>query len=92
MRGTMHTVMFDITVFAPGVRRAFRKSFETTLTPCAGHAIEDTAWKEPRVPTEITVNLTENYVHVQFALDKYDTEEAGGCATQMYTAHGWKAF
>lgn len=84
----------DISIVCKSVagEHAFlRKEFESDIIPIPGMFIEDTAWKKPRKPAEITCNFDGQYYHVQFEDVEIQKPDALEREAEMYRGHGWKS-
>jgi len=71
--------------------RILRKVYsDSKVVPVPGVYIEDSAWKDAKLPARVTCSPSENYYHVQFETVKLDSEKASEQEEQMYRGHGWK--
>ncbi len=67
-----------------------RKQYDTELYPIPGIGIEDSAWKDAKVPTSITCNFNEGYYLLDFQNVELDAEESCKREEEMFRLHGWK--
>lgn len=85
-------VILDIAIVLKGkhVHTMLRKEYDTELYPIPGIKIEDSAWKDAKVPVSITCNFDEGYYLLNFKSVEIDTEENCKREAEMYKGHGWK--
>lgn len=85
-------VIFDTAIVLKGKHShtMLRKEIETALFPFPGVQIEDSAWKDPKVPTSIICSLEDGYYLLNFAAVELETEEQCNREVEMYRLHGWK--
>ena len=73
-----------------GLYTYLHKEMETPIIPFPGIAVEDTAWKEPKMPVEVICNFIEGYYFLKFEEVRLDTEEMCKQEMDMYVLHDWK--
>ena len=85
-------IILDISIFIKGkhLHSMLRKEFDTELYPIPGIRIEDSAWKEAKVPVSITCNFDEGYYLLRFQKVELGTEEKCKKEEEMYILHSWK--
>jgi len=87
-------LIFDISIVLKGKHehKMLRKEVEivTSMFPFPGIQIEDSAWREPKIPLSITCNFKEGYYHLYFG--KVVLGTMGFCEqeVEMYRRHDWK--
>lgn len=67
----------------------FRKEYETDAVPVEGMYFEDSAWKEPKKITAVTLSLDEGYYYIGIASERIN-ENNYERHRKMYEGHGWK--
>ena len=72
------------------VHSMLRKEYDSDLFPVPGVKIEDSAWKEPKIPTSITCNFVEGYYLLNFQSVELGADSDVEPEKQMYFEHGWK--
>ncbi len=77
-------------VSGSGGYASVRKELDSDIIPMLGMYVEDTAWKEPRMPTMITCSLEDRYYYLQFEICEFENVEACERACEMYELHGWQ--
>jgi hypothetical protein len=90
--GLKMKVILDIAIVVKGKQlyTMLRKQYDTELYPIPGIEIEDSAWKDPKVPTSIICNFDEGYYLLNFQSLELDAEESCKREEEMYRLHGWK--
>ncbi len=68
-----------------------RKELQTNIVPPPGVYYSDVQWGDkPKIPTSITLDVEQNYCHLQFEDDDYPSEEEYDFAMAAYRNNGWK--
>jgi len=74
-----------------GIRILRKVYVDSQVVPVPGAYIEDSAWKDPKLPKRITCSLTGNYYHIEFETVKLKSEGASDEEERIYRFHGWKS-
>jgi hypothetical protein len=84
-------VIMDITIAVKGkhIHSILRKEYDTKITPAPGIEIEDSAWKNSKIPTAITCNFHDEYYLINFETVQLDTDTDCKREADMYRLHGW---
>jgi len=85
-------IILDIAIVVKGkhLHSKLRKEYDTELLPIPGIKIEDSAWKEDKIPASITCNFDEGYYLLNFQDVQFNTKEDCKQEEEMYRLHGWK--
>lgn len=85
-------IIFDTAVVLKGrhVHTLLRKEFDSSLLPMPGIEIEDSAWKDSKLPLSIVCNFEGEYYLLRFKSVELDTEDQCNQEVAMYRSHGWK--
>jgi hypothetical protein len=86
-------IIFDIYIASKQPNEHYdtlRKQFDTQVIPPSGIEIEDSAWKDPKIPKSYTINFQQNYIHMNFGVETYQDENRCKEIVNGYRAHDWK--
>ena len=75
-----------------GDMRTLRRVYpDSSVVAAPGVYIEDSAWKDPKLPERITCFPSKSYYHVEFETVKLKSERAIDEEERVYRYHGWKS-
>jgi len=67
-----------------------RKEKITNILPLPGIKIMDLAWKNPKLPTDVSCDLDDESYYLKFKSENFNSNKEGDECILMYESHGWE--